>query len=235
MLAPWLWQCSFPDAAWFFLIINGLIVLLSVILWILVRKVFSSQPVFDHVRPINLSDVVMTCGAVVMNAIVSLGGWWGWKAGYFSLAALSWERVLFDFVAMLVLMDVGMYVTHRLAHIPVIYDIVHRRHHDHTETNALSLFVLSPLEVLGFGTLLVGVTALVGPCEAGLSAYLAMNLIVGTIGHAGVEPLPRRWLMRLPLGLLGTSTFHARHHADRNHNFGFYTTIWDRLCRTLGD
>lgn len=235
MLAPFLWTCTVSGAALFFLIVNVLIVLSSALLWVLMRRGFRTQPVFDHIRPISRSDIVMTCGAVLMNAIVSLGGWWIWRQGGLSLAAFSWGRLLYDFIAMLMLMDVGMYVSHRLAHIPIVYDMVHRRHHEHTETNALSLFVLSPLEVLGFGSLLVGVTAVVGPSEAGLSTYLAMNLLVGTIGHAGVEPVPRRWMAHFPIDLFGTSTFHARHHADRDHNFGFYTTIWDRLCRTLGN
>ena len=32
---------------------------------------------------------------------------------------------------------------------------------------------------------------------------------------------------------ISTSTFHAEHHQDADHNFGFYTLIWDRLFVTL--
>ena len=55
----------------------------------------------------------------------------------------------------------------------------------------------------------------------------------GTLGHSGVEPFPRSW-PRIPLlRLLGTSTFHAEHHEEPAHNFGFYTLIWDQLFGTL--
>jgi sterol desaturase/sphingolipid hydroxylase (fatty acid hydroxylase superfamily) len=32
---------------------------------------------------------------------------------------------------------------------------------------------------------------------------------------------------------IGTSTFHARHHQEPTSNFGFYTSIWDELFRSL--
>jgi sterol desaturase/sphingolipid hydroxylase (fatty acid hydroxylase superfamily) len=53
------------------------------------------------------------------------------------------------------------------------------------------------------------------------------------VGHLGVEPLPRAWIRWRVLRVLGTSTFHAGHHQDRDVNFGFYTLIWDRLFGTL--
>lgn len=233
MLAPRLWEYSPGQAAAFFLLLNVAIVLASAMLWSLIRVTFPFRPIFEATKPITSSDVLMVVGAVVMNVVVSMVGWGLWKRGHLHLADFSASRAIVDVLALLLLMDLGMYVTHRLAHLPAIYEVIHRRHHEHVETNALSLFVLSPLEVLGFGSLLVGVIALVGPTEAGLTFYLAMNLIVGTIGHASVEPLPHSWIQKLPTGLLGTSTFHARHHTDRNANFGFYTTIWDRVCRTL--
>jgi len=32
---------------------------------------------------------------------------------------------------------------------------------------------------------------------------------------------------------VATTTFHARHHLDTAHHFGFYTVVWDRLFGTL--
>jgi Delta7-sterol 5-desaturase len=60
-----------------------------------------------------------------------------------------------------------------------------------------------------------------------------LNVLFGLVGHLGVEPFPKAWV-RLPLiRLISTSTFHAEHHGDRHHNFGFYTLIWDRLFGTI--
>lgn len=40
---------------------------------------------------------------------------------------------------------------------------------------------------------------------------------------------------RLPLvRAIGSSSFHAGHHRTPATNFGFYSTVWDRLFGTLG-
>jgi sterol desaturase/sphingolipid hydroxylase (fatty acid hydroxylase superfamily) len=49
----------------------------------------------------------------------------------------------------------------------------------------------------------------------------------------GVEPLPDR-IRRLPgVRLIAMAGFHATHHRDPTKNYGFYTSIWDRLFRSL--
>lgn len=67
----------------------------------------------------------------------------------------------------------------------------------------------------------------------GIVAYLALNLLFGTLGHLGVEPFPAAWARWPLLRNIGSSTFHATHHGDRNVNFGFYTDLWNRLFRTM--
>ncbi|MES2440431.1 MAG: sterol desaturase family protein [Verrucomicrobiota bacterium] len=134
---------------------------------------------------------------------------------------------------MILFMDLGMYVFHRIAHHPRLYPLFHRFHHRHETTNPISLFVLHPVEVTGFGTLMIlflmGYPMTVG----GLMAYLTLNVVFGTLGHSGVEPLPRSFQAVPFLRLIGTSTFHAEHHEHRQFNFGFYTLIWDKLFGTL--
>jgi sterol desaturase/sphingolipid hydroxylase (fatty acid hydroxylase superfamily) len=134
---------------------------------------------------------------------------------------------------MLLAMDCGMYCTHRLAHLPPLYRLFHTFHHRHETTYPLSLFVLHPLEVLGFGLLML-VFLLVYPMSGpGLVAYLVLNVLWGTLGHSGVEPFPSATQKSPGLSLLGTSTFHAEHHEAPGFNYGFYTLIWDRLFGTL--
>jgi sterol desaturase/sphingolipid hydroxylase (fatty acid hydroxylase superfamily) len=63
--------------------------------------------------------------------------------------------------------------------------------------------------------------------------YLSLNLIFGTLGHVGVEPFPKSWARWRIVRQIGTSTFHAEHHLQRQYNFGFYTLLWDRLFGTM--
>jgi sterol desaturase/sphingolipid hydroxylase (fatty acid hydroxylase superfamily) len=97
----------------------------------------------------------------------------------------------------------------------------------------LTLFMLNPAENLAFGALWLFVIWVYPASWFGMSVYLVLNVLFGTMGHLGVEPLPA-WFARTPIvRYVAGSTFHARHHQDLDSNFGFYTLIWDRLFGTL--
>jgi sterol desaturase/sphingolipid hydroxylase (fatty acid hydroxylase superfamily) len=125
-----------------------------------------------------------------------------------------------------------MYLMHRVAHHRWIYGWLHARHHTHESVNSISLLVLSPLEVAGFGGLLIAVMMLIPLSGGAVFLYLGLNILFGTLGHAGVEPFPDSWRHLPVLREIGSSLFHANHHADPERNFGFYTAIWDRIFGT---
>ncbi|EQA61215.1 sterol desaturase family protein [Leptospira alexanderi] len=90
--------------------------------------------------------------------------------------------------------------------------------------------LLIPVENIGFGSLWLFVIAVYSTLWFGMSAYLFLNVAFGTIGHLGVGP----FLGRIPIiNYIAGSSFHAQHHQDMNHNFGFYSIVWDRLFGTL--
>jgi sterol desaturase/sphingolipid hydroxylase (fatty acid hydroxylase superfamily) len=173
--------------------------------------------------------VLLAFTAVLLNSLVAVIGWLLWKAGWIRLTHPAWWRSVIDVVIFLGAMDFGMYVFHRLAHHPWVFRLIHARHHTHESVNAISLFVLSPFEVLGFGGLMTAVMTLVPLSGAAVLIYL----VFGTLGHAGVEPFPESWRLRLLLREIGSSSFHAGHHRTPTNNFGFYTLICDRLFGTL--
>lgn len=61
-----------------------------------------------------------------------------------------------------------------------------------------------------------------------ITIYLFINLIWGTVGHLNREFFPK-WIEQL---FLGTTKFHNQHHLNEQKNFGFYTSIWDRMFGT---
>lgn len=228
-LAPWLMSLNVTQATAFFLAVNVLLVGYSIGLWTFTRRMFHDS-LFERSRPVTRGDILLTCLCILANVLISLIGWQFWQWGRLPLGTGGWGQSVLDFCKLLLIMDFGMYVTHRIAHIKWIYPWLHGAHHDHVETNALSLFVLSPLEVLGFGGLMLLAILLAQPTEAGLTAYLSTNLTVGTLGHAGVRLLPAaKWSSGLD-----TSAFHMRHHTQRECNYGFYTPVWDWIFGTLG-
>lgn len=129
-------------------------------------------------------------------------------------------------------MDLAMYVFHYAIHHSFIYNAIHKLHHQYHNPSPIDLYVLHPIETLGFGSLWLIIINLYTFNFTAVIIYLAANVLFGIIGHLGFEPLPARIQNMLPFKFLGTSTFHHNHHTDVQHNFGFYTIIWDRLFGT---
>lgn len=214
------------------LVLNVLILALCVAGGALLVRAFGHRRAAPPPPPIERREIALAAITVVLNTLVSVVGWALWRAGVIVIRADTGLRAALDALALLLLMDLAMYFLHRLAHVPPLYRLIHATHHRYDRPRPLSLFVLSPLEVLGFGGLWLVVLLVYAPAWAGVLAYLALNAAFGAIGHLGVEPLPEAMLRARGLRHLGTSTFHADHHQDPAHNFGFYTDVWDRIFGT---
>lgn len=216
-----------------FLAANFGIFTASVVSCWLLGVVIKGKRIFSRWEPLKLSEILSALGAVILNSLVSVIGWMAWRDGYIDIKVMPFGRAILDCIVMLIVMDLGMYVFHRLAHVPAIYNLMHAFHHRHESTNPISLFVLHPEEVIGFAGLIILFLMMYTISLSGLLAYLALNVVFGTIGHSGVEPFPRL-IIKIPiLKYIGTSTFHANHHEHSAYNFGFYTLIWDKLFGTL--
>lgn len=217
----------------FFLVLNVAIFISSVVLCWTLGCVFRKKRIFDQWEPIRPVELGAALGSVVLNAAVSVAGWTLWRAGWIEVRPVGLASGFIDCALMILVMDLGMYFFHRLAHVPAIYRLIHGFHHRHETTNPISLFVLHPVEVIGFGGLMIGFLMIYPTSLGGLLGYLTLNVLFGTLGHSGVEPFPAV-VKSIPfLKLVGTSTFHAEHHEHPAYNFGFYTLIWDKLFGTL--
>ena len=226
-------SASLLEASIFFLLANLGIFAASVVLCWFLGIAFRHRRIFDRWEPLRRIELAAAFSAIVLNAAVSVAGWKLWTMGHITLHASSIGRAILDCGVMTLFMDLGMYFFHRVVHQPRLYRLFHRFHHRHESTNPISLFVLHPLEVIGFGSLMIVFLAAYPMSGPGLMAYLALNVLFGTLGHSGVEPFPER-LRSIPvLELIGTSTFHAEHHEHPRYNFGFYTLVWDKLFGTL--
>lgn len=110
---------------------------------------------------------------------------------------------------------------------------MHLLHHEAIDPKPIDLFVLHPVETICFGGLWLALL-IVHPFNLyAMILYLIVNVLFGMLGHLGIEPLPEKLRKAPVLKYIGTSTFHHQHHRDVEHNFGFYTSVWDRLFGTL--
>jgi Delta7-sterol 5-desaturase len=220
-------RMTWPEAAGWLLAINVAVFAGSLALGTTLVRMFPDRRVGLAPPPIDRWQVVWSALCVVLNTCVAFAGWLLWRAGVIVIRPDDGWRTVLDVVVLLVAMDFLMYVFHRVAHARLVFDLVHGTHHRYDRPRPLDLFVLNPFEVLGFGGLWLALLCVYPATWSGMLAYLTLNTLFGTVGHLGVEPLPRGTRG------VGTSTFHAVHHAERDVNFGFYTDVWDRLFGTL--
>jgi len=168
-------------------------------------------------------------GAYGTAAVAAAKGW-----GLFNLvdAPAGAELAL-----AVVLMDLTIYLQHRIFHaVPLLwrFHAVHHADNDFDVTTGLRFHTLSMLVSMGVkmaATLLLGVSPL-----AVLASEMALNL-TAMFNHANVRiPLA---LDRVLRWVLVTPDMHRVHHSveqdEHSHNFGFNFPWWDRLLGTYRD
>ncbi|MBX7219341.1 MAG: sterol desaturase family protein [Blastocatellia bacterium] len=232
-IIQWLHHASWVAATTVFLAQNLLIFVLVLVVgnWMVGR--YANRPVGFPPPPVTVSEFLLGLGNVGLNTLITLIGWQLWQKGVIRFREDMGLWALADIFVLLLVMDFLMYLLHRVAHLPWLFPLLHQLHHRYERLRPLTLFALNPFENLGFGTLWLTVVTLYPASWAGMSVYLMLNVAFGAVGHLGVEPVPAEMADRPILRWIAGSSFHAQHHQNRNHNFGFYTLIWDHLFKTL--
>lgn len=224
----WLRGLSTSEAGLAFLAENLLIFAGALALGHAAMALGGRRPEAERPPRVSRAEILLALTVVLVNSGVTLVGWRLWTSGWIRVRSDAGGAALLDFLVLLLAMDVAMYVLHSLAHHPRLYRRLHEVHHRYERPRPLTLFVMHPLEAAGFGALWLGLLCVYSPTWAGLSAYLAVNVVSGTIGHLGGRAIPS-------LGPIAGSDFHGAHHRDPSRNLGFYTRIWDRIFGTLAE
>ncbi|MEO7003638.1 MAG: sterol desaturase family protein [Ktedonobacterales bacterium] len=228
-----LYRMPLSQAALWVLLANVVSFALTLALGHLLVKLYCRKPITPAPPPITRREIALAAGCVAANTLITFVGVALWRVGIIHVGAqLGWRTPL-DTIVLLLLMDFAMYWLHRIVHQRWLFPLMHVTHHRYDHPRPLTLFVMNPLETLGFGVLWLVVMWLYSASWLGIALYLALNLGFGMMGHLGVEPLPAGWVKSPVLRLISTSTFHAEHHEDGAYNLGFYTLIWDYLFGTL--
>jgi sterol desaturase/sphingolipid hydroxylase (fatty acid hydroxylase superfamily) len=229
----WLQSASWPELLLVFLFENLIILALVILLgsWVISR--FRSRRVALAPEPLSPTEVTVALANVLLNTVTTLVGLWLWRNGVIHFRADVGLFALADVLILLLVMDLLMYWLHRMAHTRVLYSLLHKFHHQYERPRPLTLFALSPVENLAFGGLWLAVISIYDASWLGMSIYLMLNVFFGAVGHLGVEPFPQGWVSQPMLRNFAGGSFHAQHHQDMKHNFGFYTLFWDRLLGTL--
>ncbi|MFF2147131.1 sterol desaturase family protein, partial [Kitasatospora sp. NPDC058190] len=100
--------------------------------------------------PVTPAERALIAVTVLLNSAVSTAGWLLWRAGWIRLSPVTGPRAVVELVLLTLVMDALMYAGHWIAHRRRVYPMVHEVHHRHPDPRPATLFVMHPLEVLGF-------------------------------------------------------------------------------------
>jgi sterol desaturase/sphingolipid hydroxylase (fatty acid hydroxylase superfamily) len=154
----------------------------------------------------------------------------GW--GLFGL--LSWPWWIEAAIAFLVL-DFAIYLQHVLSHALPVFWRLHRVHHADLDVDLTTGTRFHPLEILISLVYKAGLVAALGADPWTVLAFEAVlnGAAIFSHGNVGLPPCLDGPLRRIVV----TPDMHRIHHsviaAETNSNFGFFLSIWDRLCGTF--
>lgn len=136
-----------------------------------------------------------------------------------------------------IVLDLIIYLQHRIFHrVPWLWRL-HRMHHSDTEFEVSTAIRFHPLEIALSMLIKIAMIVICGiPALAVLLFEILLNA-TALFSHADIR-LPAsfdRWLRRL----LVTPDMHRIHHSatpvETNSNFGFCLSLWDRLFESYRD
>jgi sterol desaturase/sphingolipid hydroxylase (fatty acid hydroxylase superfamily) len=173
-----------------------------------------------------LGRIVAPTGAVGFALFAEERGW-----GLFNRVALP---VWLEFLLALILLDLAVYLQHRLFHhVPALWRL-HRMHHADTDLDVTTGARFHPVEILvSLGIKLLTIFPLGAAPPAVLLFEIALNAS-SMFNHSNVRVAPA--IERLLRWLVVTPDMHRVHHSvvrrETDSNFGFNFPWWDRLFGT---
>jgi len=199
---------------------------------IIARKIQESFPrLKDYRRDIFYSLISIGIFSVVSYlTVVSLAPYHNL---YRNIDDYGLPYYLFTFIWMFFLHDTYFYWSHRLMHHPKIYKHVHLTHHRATNPTPWSAYAFHPIEAIIEAGIVTVIAFSIPVHFTAINTYMLFQIGYNVYGHLGYEILPantnRHWLGKW----INTSVAHNMHHQYFKHNYGLWTTVWDRLMGTL--
>lgn len=197
------------------------------------RRQFRHRPISQNTSKTTQKEYFIVFITLIINTLITIVGYQLWQSHWIVLTHGNWISMFFDTIIFILIIDLSMYLLHRVAHWPVLFPWLHGTHHQHTNPSPITLFILHPFETLSFGALWLAILAVYPASWTGVTLFLTFNLLFGMIGHLGVEPLGKSKFQKYFVKVFTTSTFHAIHHKTDQYNYGFYLVFWDKLLNTL--
>jgi len=190
------------------------------------KKVGRSQ----KIKELKHSLIASIPTSIVFSFLIFLG-YYGLNKLYFDLTEYGYLWLIGQILVLLLLTEISFYFVHRAMHSKTLFRHTHKLHHLSTDPTPFALNSVHTFEAIMDIGFIVIASFLIPLHPLGLFSTVTIALIWSTIGHLGYEILPKRLYS---IGkYLNLPTYHNHHHKTFNYNFGYYTTILDRVFGTL--
>lgn len=159
-----------------------------------------------------------------------------WQKGYAKIYMDPLEYPLWwlplSLLIALSLQETYYYWLHRWMHIPGIYRIVHKWHHDSHIASPWTAFSFHPIEGL-IQAIFLPLILLFLPMNVWVLVFMLLIMSFSSvINHLDIEIYPRWFSRSIILRSLIGATHHSLHHKQFKYNFGLYFTFWDKWQKT---
>ena len=115
MINEWLQTLTAVECFVFFLTANVAVLAFSVTLWHCARRWKPSAIELDPAPPVSAGDLLLTASSISMCVVVSAAGWWLASHHWLVLSHTTIVRLIVDCALIILIMDLFMYVSHRVA------------------------------------------------------------------------------------------------------------------------
>lgn len=141
-----------------------------------------------------------------------------------------WYVPISLFIYMIV-QETYYYWMHRWMHIPRVFKIVHKVHHDSKISSPFTAFSFHPFEAI-LQAILLPIMIMFIPIHLYVLIFLLVIMSISSvINHLDIEVYPRSWKNTFSRYVIG-ATHHSLHHRFYKNNFGLYFTFWDLFSKT---
>lgn len=209
-----------------------------VVFYVIDPKDFRSRKIYKKKRDPRQyrKEIFWSTFTSMLFALAGAGMVVMWQMGYTQIYedinAYGWWYLPVSFLIAALIHETYYYWLHRWMHLPKVYRLIHKVHHDSHITSPWTSFSFHPGEGL-LQSLIIPVIILFLPMHYWtIVTLLTFMTLTSAINHSNVEVYPKgfykHWLGRWFIG----ATHHNLHHTQYRFNFGLYFTFWDKWMKT---
>ncbi|MEO8820340.1 MAG: sterol desaturase family protein, partial [Ginsengibacter sp.] len=158
----------------------------------------------------------------------------GYTKVYTNIDLYGWWYLPVSLLIYMLLQETYYYWTHRWMHIPSVFRIVHKVHHDSHISSPFTAFSFHPMEGL-LQAIFLPILLMIIPIHYYVIIFLLVIMSFSSvINHLDIEIYPKKSFNSWAKWVIG-ATHHSMHHKYYKYNFGLYFTFWDRIKKTEKD